>query len=152
MIELRLDEIRVSTAGDPPLVVLKECEGERRLPIWTSFEGAATVVAVTEARDDESPGLLDVVAELVAEFGVKLESVHIVSHYEGRFFAQLVVAGREIGCKPTDAIALALRTQVPIRCPEQLLREVGVLPEPAKEVERFREFLETVDPTDFEEL
>ena len=83
----------------------------------------------------------------------RLDEVRIVDMQEGIFYAQLVFdGGAEVGARPSDSIALALRTGTRIVCAESVLEEAGlaVPAEQEDEVERFREFLDHVSPDDFE--
>jgi bifunctional DNase/RNase len=85
--------------------------------------------------------------------GQHLDEVRIVDMKDGVFFAQLVFdGGAEVGARPSDSIALALRTGTRIVCAEAVLDEAGlaVPAEQEDEVERFREFLDHVSPDDFE--
>lgn len=155
MRELTVAEVRVSTSGTAPVVVLQEVGGERLLPIWMSAGGAAAIVAATEQPDSERPAIHDLVGELLTALGGELEEVRIVAYSEGQFHAEVVASGVELACRPSDAIALALRAGRPIRCAEEVLVEAGVSPgpippeAPEEEVEKFREFLDSVNPDDF---
>lgn len=155
MRELTVVEVRVSTSGAAPVVVLQEVGGDRLLPIWMSAGGAAAIVAATEEPDAERPAIHDLVGELLTALGGDLEEARIVAYAEGQFHAELVVGGTELSCRASDAIALALRAGRPIKCAEGVLEEAGVaaVATPAKapeeEVEKFREFLDSVNPDDF---
>jgi bifunctional DNase/RNase len=157
VIELKVAEIRVTGADSPPVVVLTEVDGAgRRLPIWMSHGGAAAILAATEEPDVERPSIHDVAGQLLGPGGeLDLTSVRLTGGEDGQFFAELVLASRSVPARPSDAIALALRTHCPITCTEELLTEFGVSAEPAQappaedEVERFIEFLDTVTPEDF---
>lgn len=155
MRELSVAEVRVSTSGMAPVVVLQEIGGERLLPIWMSASGAAAIVAATEEPDPERPAIHDLVGELLNSLSGGLDEARIVGYAEGQFHAEVVVDGMELACRPSDAIALALRAGRPIKCAEEVLAEAGVnavavSPEaPEEEVEKFREFLDSVNPDDF---
>lgn len=161
MRELRVAEVRVSTSEEAPVVVLSEVEGGRLLPIWMSAGGAAAIVSATEDPDPYRPCVHDLTTEVIQALGRRLEEVRIVSFDDGQFFAEIVVSGQVIAARPSDAIALALRAGCPIRCEESVLDEAGVAAQPAQpevdepeghpedEVERFREFLDSVSPDDF---
>lgn len=155
MRELTVVEVRVSTSGTAPVVVLQEVGGDRLLPIWTSAGGAAAIVAATEEPDTDRPAIHDLVGDLLAALGGGLDEVRIVAYAEGQFHAEVVVDGTELSCRPSDAIALALRAGRPIKCADEVLEEAGVSATPAapeapeEEVEKFREFLDSVNPDDF---
>ncbi|MEN0071352.1 MAG: bifunctional nuclease family protein [Propionicimonas sp.] len=155
MRELNIQEVRVSTSGSSPVVVLQEAEGDRLLPIWMSAGGAAAIVSATEPVDPSRPCVHDLVADLLAALSGKLEQVRIVGYEDGQFYAELVVGGTVLPARPSDAIALALRSGCPILCADDVLEEAAVqlVPEvpapPEDEVEKFREFLDSVNPDDF---
>jgi bifunctional DNase/RNase len=156
MRELTVVEVRVSTKGTAPVVVLQEVNGDRLLPIWMSAGGAAAIVAATEEPELERPAIHDLVGELLSSLGGGLDEVRIVGYDEGQFYAEVVVDGVELACRPSDAIALALRAQRPIKCADDVLEEAGVssaaatAETPEVEVEKFREFLDSVSPDDFD--
>ena len=155
MRELTVVEVRVSTSGTSPVVVLQEVGGDRLLPIWMSAGGAAAIVAATEEPDAERPAIHDLVGELLTALGGGLDEVRIVAYDDGQFQAEVVVDGAELSCRPSDAIALALRAGRPIKCADGVLEDAGVSAVPAspdapeEEVEKFREFLDSVNPDDF---
>lgn len=142
-------------------MILAEVEGGRLLPIWMSAGGAAAIVSATEDPDPYRPCVHDLTTEVIATLGRRLEEVRIVAFDDGQFFAEIVISGQVVAARPSDAIALALRAGCPIKCDEGVLDEAGVAAQPAPpeaeepethpedEVERFREFLDSVSPDDF---
>lgn len=162
MRELKVIEIRVSTGEAPPLVVLAEVGGaERRIPIWMSHGGASAIFSATEPPDDERPSIHDVAWRLATSSSEPLSSVAITRFEDGQYYAELVFGETVLPARPSDAIAIALRSGRPIQCSEELLEAVGVSAEelgpapsdaaetPDDEVERFLEFLDSVTPEDF---
>ncbi len=98
----------------------------------------------------------DLLRDILAALGVTLSEVRITALQDGVFYAVLVFSnGVEVSARPSDAIALALRVDAPIRGADEVMEEAGIdLPddeEPAEEdqVEKFREFLDQVSPEDF---
>lgn len=157
MRELTVKEVRVSSAEEPPLVLLAEVDGPHLLPIWMSAGGAAAIVGATEEPDPERPCLHDLVGSLLRAMGTALREVRITGYHDGQFFAELAVGEDLIAARPSDALALALRVGCPIRCAAAVMEAAAVLPERSDgaqsgdgdEVERFREFLDSVNPDDF---
>jgi len=91
--------------------------------------------------------------DVLAALGTELTEVRITEVRDGIFFATLVFdSGVEVSARPSDSIALALRTGTRIVCAEEVLDEAGlaVPAEQEDEVEKFREFLDHVSPEDFE--
>ncbi len=154
MRELKVTEIRVSTGDAPPLVVLAEdTEPGRLLPIWMSHGGASAIFTATEEPDADRPAIHDLAARLVEAASEPMTAVQLIGYEDGQFFAELVFGAHTLPARASDAIALALRAGCPILCSDELLDEVAISPDPEPgsedEVERFREFLDTVTPEDF---
>ncbi|RYJ05381.1 MAG: bifunctional nuclease family protein, partial [Actinomycetales bacterium] len=93
--------------------------------------------------------------QVITELGDELVEIRIVDVDEGVFFALLVFdSGTQVDARPSDAIALALRAGARIVCAEDVLDAAGITSthEEDEEIEKFREFLDEVEPEDFEEL
>ena len=141
-----------------PIVLLRETEGDRYLPIWVGAVEATAIAFAQQGVVPPRPLTHDMFVSVREQVGSPLTAVRITGLTDGVFFATLHFAGGvEVSARPSDAIALALRTQVPIWGDDDLLDEAGVdIPDaeiPAEdEVEKFREFLDQVSPEDFGEL
>ncbi len=150
MHDLELMEVRVGADGTSPVVVLRDVQGGRLLPIWMSAGGAAAIVSATDAVDERRPCVHDLSAQLTALIADGSSEVRITDYEQGQFFAVLMLGERTIPVRPSDGIALALRLHCPIRCESAVLLEAGVTASPQDEVEQFREFLDNVSPDDFQ--
>jgi len=144
--------VRVEMPTNQPIVLLKEMHGERYLPIWIGMT-EATAIAMAQA-DEPPPRPLthDLFKDVLDALGAQLSTVNIVSLRDGIFFADLVFSnGVEVSARPSDSIALALRTGAQIYASEEVVQEAGVMipDDQEDEVEKFREFLETISPEDF---
>jgi bifunctional DNase/RNase len=94
----------------------------------------------------------DLIRDLLEATGEQLTQVRITSLQDGIFYAEMVFAsGVEVSARPSDAIAVALRTGSPIFGADEVLEEAGIaIPdEQEDEVEKFREFLDQISPEDF---
>ncbi|MFX0539536.1 bifunctional nuclease family protein [Ornithinimicrobium sp. Y1847] len=154
MKELDVLGVRVEMPTNSPIVLLRERDGQRYVPIWIGAPEATAIAYAQQGVDPPRPLTHDLMASLIGELGRELEKVHITSLKNGVFYADLLFdQGTSISARPSDAIALALRTGSPILAPEELLEQVGVSMslEDEDEVERFREFLDQVSAEDFEE-
>lgn len=155
MRELSIVEVRVSSPDAPPVVVLREVDGGRLLPIWMSAGGASAIVSATDDPDPSRPCLHDLVTELLETLGTSLTEARIVAYDDGQFFAELVLGDATLSARPSDALALALRLGCPITCSDKVLDDAGVVETPEAEpggedeLEQFREFLDSVNPDDF---
>lgn len=153
MREMDVVGVRVEMPSNQPIVLLREVTGERYLPIWIGAVEATAIAFAQQGVTPPRPLTHDLMKDVLEATGQRLEEVRIIDMQDGVFFAQLVFAGgAEVGARPSDSIALALRTGTRIVCAESVLEEAGlaVPAEQEDEVERFREFLDQVTPDDFE--
>jgi hypothetical protein len=145
--------VRVEMPSNQPIVLLREVDGERFLPIWI---GAAEATAIAFAQQGVVPArplTHDLMRDVIEALGARLVEVRITALRDGVFYAELVFAdGVEVSARPSDSIALALRTGSPIVGSEEVLAEAGIVipDEQEDEVEKFREFLDQISPEDFE--
>jgi hypothetical protein len=150
--ELRVVGVRVELPGNQPILLLKEAQGERYLPIWIGAVEAAAIAFEQQGVRPARPMTHDLLREVVRALGATLEAVNITEMRDGIYIAELVFGkDRVVSARPSDAVALAVRTGAPIYGAEALLDEVGIeIPdEQEDEVEKFREFLDQISPEDF---
>ncbi len=153
MREMDVVGVRVEMPSNQPIVLLRETSGERYLPIWIGATEATAIAFAQQGVTPPRPLTHDLMRDVLAATGQRLDEVRIVDMRDGIFYAQLVFdGGAEVGARPSDSIALALRTGTRIVCADTVLEEAGlaVPAEQEDEVERFREFLDHVSPDDFE--
>lgn len=144
--------VRVEMPSNQPIVLLKELDGARYLPIWL---GAAEATAIAFAQQEVLPPrplTHDLFKDVLMQLGAKLNNIYLTELRDGVFYAQLnFEGGPAISARPSDAISLALRIGAPILASADLLDEAGIeIPDQAEdEVERFKEFLDQINPEDF---
>jgi uncharacterized protein len=152
--ELDVLGVRVEMPTNSPIVLLREREGQRYVPIWIGAPEATAIAYAQQGVEPPRPLTHDLMVTVIRELGHTLTAVHITEVRENTFMAELHFDdGTVISARPSDAIAVALRAAAPILAREELLDEVGVTMavEEEDEVERFREFLDNVSAEDFEE-
>lgn len=155
MSELRLVEVvgvRVEMPSNQPIVLLKEVEGIRYLPIWVGATEATAIAFAQQGLIPPRPLTHDLMKNLVEALGSNVESVQVTHLADGVFYAKILMAqGVEISARPSDAIALALRSGSSIFATEDLFQAAGIeIPDQADDqVEAFREFLDQINPEDF---
>ncbi|TYQ14489.1 UNVERIFIED_ORG: hypothetical protein L601_000100002260 [Gordonia westfalica J30] len=165
MSEMRVVGIRVEPPQSQPVLLLREVDGERYLPIWIGQSEAASIALRQKGIEPPRPLTHDLIVNLIREFGQTLLEVRIVDMQEGTFYAEMVFSGDlRVSARPSDSIAVAMRAEVPIIADEEVLAEAGLLipeeePEDTTveavdetkedEVEKFKEFLDNVSPDDF---
>ncbi len=152
MNQLDVVGVRVEMPSQQPIVLLKEATGERYLPIWIGAGEATAIAFAQQGVVPARPLTHDLLRDVITAFGRNLEAVRITELRDGVYYAVLVFSGGvEVSARPSDAIALALRTNSPIFGAEEVLEEAGIaIPdEQEDEVEKFREFLDQISPEDF---
>lgn len=177
MIEVTVDSIRVSLISQHRVVVLKEADSDRYLPIWIGpFEADAITIGL-QGMDIPRPLTHDLLKRVVDEMGGKISHILVNDLRDDTFYARIVmdVNGRhsEIDSRPSDAIALAVRAKVPIYVVEEVMARAGVepsedeeihedvalaseedialTPEEEEQLDVFRDFVETLDMGDPDE-
>jgi len=146
--------VRVEMPSNQPIVLLREVSGDRYLPIWIGAVEATAIAFAQQGVTPPRPLTHDLFADVLSATGHQLTEVRIVNVQDGVFFAELLFDGdTSVSARPSDSIALALRTGSRIVCDEGVLDEAGlaVPAEQEDEVEAFREFLDHVTPEDFEQ-
>ncbi|NIL81756.1 bifunctional nuclease family protein [Rhodococcoides kroppenstedtii] len=152
MSEMRVIGIRVEQPQNQPVLLLREEDGERYLPIWIGQTEATAIALEQQGVQPPRPLTHDLIGDIVTALGRSLREVRIVDLQEGTFYADLVFDQNvRVSARPSDSVALALRAGVPIHAEESVLAEAGlVMPdEKEDEVEKFKEFLDTISPDDF---
>ncbi len=146
--------VRVEMPTNQPIVLLRERDGVRHLPIWIGAAEATAIAYAQQGVQPPRPLTHDLLVNVIAAVGESLTEVRIERLQEGVFHASLVLAsGKTVDSRASDAIALAIRTGATVSAPEELLAEAGItLPvEADDEVEKFKEFLDHVSPEDFDQ-
>lgn len=152
MSEMRVIGIRVEQPQNSPVLLLREADGDRYLPIWIGQTEATAIVLEQQGVEPARPLTHDLITTLIGALGRRLIEVRIVDLQEGTFYADLVFdQDLTVSARPSDSVAIALRAGVPIYAEESVLAEAGlVMPDEREdEVEKFKEFLESVSPDDF---
>jgi bifunctional DNase/RNase len=115
MNELSVVGVRVELPANQPIVLLKEATGERYLPIWIGAVEATAIAFAQQGIVPPRPLTHDLMRDVVAALGVELTAVNITELRDGVFFAELLFSnGVRVSARPSDAIALAVRTDVTI--------------------------------------
>ncbi len=162
MIRLELLGVRVELPANTPVVMLREdrAEAARVLPILIGGPEASAIHSAMEGIAPPRPLTHDLLATVLQALGATLERVVITEVREHTFFAELhlrTTTGESVvSCRPSDAIALAVRTGTPIFAEEALLDEAAVEPAVVNEgddeeaiLDEFRDFLDDISPDDF---
>lgn len=165
MIEVEIVGVRLELPSNQPLVLLKESHGERHVPIWIGTPEASAIALAQQGIVPARPMTHDLLCDVVEALGRSIKKVHLTSVEDSVFFAELVFDDDSVvSARASDAIAIALRIPCPVLCAEGVLEEAGVEiaetdedeedtatgENAEKELRKFREFLDDVEPEDFE--
>jgi len=148
--------VRVELPANQPIVLLKESEGKRYLPIWIGGSEATSIATALEGVVPPRPLTHDLMRSVLDSVGALPSRITITEMRDSVYFADLALdmEGRDIhiSCRPSDAIAIATRCGTPVFALASVLDEAGVEFEEDSdddEVTRFREMLEEVTIEDF---
>ena len=152
--------VRIEMPSNQPIVLLKEVEGTTFLPIWVGSAEATAIAFAQQELRPARPLTHDLMVDLFQAAGLTLTSVHITSMVDGIFYAEMQLRNDQgalapVSARPSDAIAVALRTKANILVSQDLLNSAGIqIPDGGavgseSEVEAFREFLDQINPEDF---
>ena len=156
-VPMELIGIRIELPSNVPILLLRERDGTRYLPIWIGPNEATAIALALQGVEPQRPMTHDLLNLVISALDTEVVRVDVTELVGGTFFANLVMTrnGNEvvISARPSDAVALAARTGSPLFADRALLDEAGVEIEDEgqeDEIERFREFLEDITPEDFE--
>ncbi len=149
--EMMVESVRVHMLSSQHVVILREADTDRYLPIWIGSWEAQSIAMKLQGVEVERPLTHDLLASILADLGVSVRRILISDLADETFRARIVLvqggSDFEIDSRPSDAIALAVRVGAPIFATEAVLDRAGVMPE-ADEEERlsvFREFVNSLD-------
>jgi bifunctional DNase/RNase len=131
MIETVVESIRVSLVTQHRVVILKEVDGERHLPIWIGSYEAEAIAMELQGVSASRPLPYDLMRTIIEDLGGTVERITVTDLSDDVFYARIVLRqnGREveIDSRPSDAIALAVRARVPILVDDGVMEKAGVM-------------------------
>ena len=153
-VRMYVADLIIEARTKSPVVILRDGAGSVRLPIFIGLMEAGAIAAARESIELPRPMTHDLLVTVVQKLGGTLEGIEVTRLEASTFFAELHLRSESrqsepvrVDCRPSDAIALALRVDAPIWVREVVLEEAG-LREPSEE-EKWRDYLESLDPDDF---
>lgn len=164
MVHVRIASLSVDAASNQPVIILRPITDEpgegRLLPIWIGHTEATAILLALQGMEPPRPMTHDLLKNVLDTLEFKVARVEITRVEEGTYFAAIVLRAEErllaVDARPSDSIALAVRTGSPIFVAEDVL-DASSVPETEieetdaeEELEKFRQFLDHVDPSDFQ--
>jgi uncharacterized protein len=164
VIEVRISSLAVDPRTNQPVLILRPLEEDpgnsRVLPIWIGQPEATAILLAIEGVELPRPLTHDLLKSVVESLGAYIERIEITHVEEGTFYAALIIRAEDrtiaVDARPSDSIALAVRTGSPIFVAADVMESAAVpddsdqLVDEEAELQAFREFLDHVDPEDFQ--
>ena len=164
---LELLGVRLEQPANAPVLLLKELSGDGRvLPIYIGGPEAAAIALALDGEVPPRPLTHDLLRNVLVQLGAEVVQVVITDLQEHTFFAELHLRLGEVthvvSCRPSDAVALAVRAGTPLYAADEVLEAAGKIPvvdeaedvaddeSPDEILEEFRAFIEDVRPEDFD--
>jgi len=147
--------------GKQPIVLLKTVDGNKFLPIWIGHPEAAAILMKLQGASTPRPLTHDLLSDVLDQMEAKCEKVSVTELRDNTFFASITISMNgselEIDSRPSDALALAVRTSAPIFAADDVIEESAIefegeeVEDQEQVVEKFKDFLDNVTPEDFAE-
>jgi bifunctional DNase/RNase len=165
MVEVTIDSIRVSLMSQHRVVILKDVDSDRYLPIWIGPCEAEAITVTLQEVEVPRPLTHDLLKNVIAKMGGTVERIIVSELRDEVFYAHIVMEADgkhlEIDSRPSDALALAVRLHVPVYIEEAVMEKAAVLPEDEVEAEgaapgeadkldAFTDFVDSLDLDDLE--
>ncbi len=155
MLQMLVHGINLDIVSNQPVVILRDLQSHYYLPIWIGQFEATSILMELQGIKPSRPLTHDLLKTTLEMLDARLVRVIINDLVDGTFYARLNLSFQneeiEIDSRPSDAIALAVRFGVPIYVAEEVLEQASIVAEEGEDiqVEKFREFLEKINPDDF---
>ena len=158
MQEMVIYGVSFDMVGKQPIVLLKTSKGNKFLPIWIGHAEAAAILMKLQGADTPRPMTHDLFSDMLAELNAEIARITVTELRENTFYAQITLKAAaseiEIDSRPSDALALAVRSDAPIFAADKVIEESGIefeheVEDQEEVVEKFKEFLDEVSPDDF---
>ena len=158
MREMEIYGVSFDLVGKQPIVLLKTADGSKFLPIWIGHPEAAAILMKLQGSSAPRPMTHDLVTDILGRLQAQVVRITVTELRENTFYAAITVlqdgSEIEVDCRPSDAIALAVRADAPIYAADEVIEESAIEFEgdDASEEEmvaEFRKFLDDVSPDEF---
>jgi uncharacterized protein len=156
--EMVIYGVSFDMVGKQPIVLLKTIDGNKFLPIWIGHPVAAAILMKLQGATTPRPMTHDLISEMISELDATCTRAAVTDLKETTFFASITLRLNgldiEIDSRPSDALAVAVRTSAPIFAAEEVIQESAIefeheVEDTEEVVDRFKKFLDEVTPEDF---
>lgn len=155
--QMQIHGINLDMLTNQPVIILKDMENKRYLPIWIGQYEATAILMELQGIEAARPLTHDLLKNIIDHLHVTIDKIVIDDIEDGTFFAKIYINNSKgiemIDARPSDAIALAVRLKAPIFAAEKVVEKATIASDlgAEEEVQKFREFLEDINPEDFKE-
>lgn len=163
LIQMEVAGLALDPSGNSPILILKSQEGDRTLPIWIGIMEAASIAMALQNVEFPRPMTHDLFKNFIGLMGAAMEKVDILDLKDSTYFAQITFNTKDgeqlvLDSRPSDAIALAIRTKAPVFVAEEVLdkssteQSAGEAADQSEEGKKWAEYLATLNPDDFSKV
>lgn len=155
MVEMKVKGLAVDANSKIPVVILTDPEEKRYLPIWIGIYEADAILIALEKINVPRPMTHDLMKSIIESLGVNIERILIHNIENNTFYARITLSRDreewEIDARPSDAIAIGLRSECPIYVSEKVIVEASITDKSKYEKEKieFKKFFQDLKPADF---
>ena len=152
---VEVNSIRLEENTESPIMLLLDPSSQKVLPIWIGTIEAVSIAYAQEGIKHPRPQTHDLLVDVIESLNAKLDEVIISDLKDNTYFAEIVIIDdngkTSLSCRPSDAIALALRTDTKISVNIDLFlsNSIDLIDDKTNEIEEFKTFIENIEPDDF---
>ena len=162
MVEMKVEGLTLDPLTNMPIIILKDLAGDKALPIWVGYFEANAIALEIEKINTPRPMTHDLLNNIISSLQAKVKHILVTGLKDNTFFAEISViqngSDMTIDSRPSDAIALALRSKSPIFVEEKVIEAAKSLdlPDPDKlqnqEKQQWKDWITSIKPQDFGKL
>ena len=162
MVEMKVEGLTLDPLTNMPIIILKDLAGDKALPIWVGYFEANAIALEIEKINTPRPMTHDLLNNIISSLQAKVKHILVTDLKDNTFFAEISViqngSDMIIDSRPSDAIALALRSKSPIFVEEKVIEAAKSLdlPDPDKlqnqEKKQWKDWITSIKPQDFGKL
>ena len=158
---MTISSVNMDPVTNSPIIILKEIEGEQTLPIWVGLLEATAIASEIEGVKFSRPMTHDLLRDIMDKMNVKVNKIEICDLKDNTYYALIHLTSKgeliSIDSRPSDAIAIALRTEAPIFVSDEVLKKSkqieatkeSVPTDKSEQGKRWQDILEKLNPEDF---
>ena len=162
MVEMKVEGLTLDPLTNMPIIILKDLAGDKALPIWVGYFEANAIALEIEKINTPRPMTHDLLNNIISSLQAKVKHILVTDLKDNTFFAEISViqngSDMTIDSRPSDAIALALRSKSPIFVEEKVIEAAKSLDLPApdklqnQEKQQWKDWITSIKPQDFGKL